>query len=280
MPDRTAGRTAELGAAKPRRRASSGALRELLPPVAASFSLLLLWQFLTLAIGIPEHLLPSPLVILSEMATQAPLLSSDAAVTGAETLAAVGLSVAVACPLALAFVYIPALERAFYPLLVSTQAIPKVAIAPLFVVWFGFGLGSKVLIAFLVAFFPLIINSVAGLKSVSPEYVQLIRSMGAGEAEVLRRVRVPSSLPHFFAGLKVAVTLAIIGAIVGEFMGADSGLGYRLLFANGFLDTKLLFATIVLLSAMGIILFYAVTGVEKLLIPWHVSQMDDTSATP
>ena len=241
-------------------------------PVLSTAAVLLLWEILVAVLHVPGHILPLPSDIAVKIVQDFPRLAPNIAITAAESLAGLFLSVVVAVPHAVAIVYLPAVERAIYPLIVATQAIPKIAIAPLFIVWFGFGIQSKLLVAFLVTFFPILIDTVVGLKSVSPEYLNLVRSMRASELQILTQVRLPFALPHFLAGLKVAVTLAVIGALVGEFMGADVGLGYQLLVANGFVDTLLLFAILVLLSLMGIVFFYAVVILERFTIPWHVSQ--------
>jgi NitT/TauT family transport system permease protein len=181
------------------------------------------------------------------------------------------LSIVVGVPLALAIFLWPPFARSVYPLLVSSQAIPKAAVAPLFVVWFGFGLLPKVLIAFLIAFFPIVINTVVGLASLEPEKIQLARSMGFGPSKIFFKIRLPSALPAIFGGLKIAITLAVVGAIVGEFVGGDSGLGYLLMQANGSMDTPLLFAGLVGLTLIGVALFLLVELAERLAIPWHTS---------
>ncbi len=198
-----------------------------------------------------------------------------------EILWGFGLATAVGIPLAVVIVVSPGLERALYPLLVASQSVPKIAVAPLLIFWAGLGLFPKVLVAFLIAFFPVVIDTVAGFRSVEPEVLHLARSMGASERRVFLKIRLPHAMPHIFAGLKVAVTLAVVGAIVGEFIQADRGLGYALLQANGTFNTRLAFATILVLAAIGVVLFVAVERLERLSIPWHVSQRSSrTGPTP
>jgi ABC-type nitrate/sulfonate/bicarbonate transport system permease component len=156
--------------------------------------------------------------------------------------------------LAIGLVAWPSFQRAVYPLLVGTQVVPKLAIAPLFLVWFGFGMASKVLVAFLVAFFPIVIDSVIGLRSVDMAKLYVARAAGANELQLFWLVRLPNALPFIFGGMKVSITLAVVGALVGEFVAAESGLGRVLLSANGNMDTELLFATILALVAAGIAL--------------------------
>jgi NitT/TauT family transport system permease protein len=157
------------------------------------------------------------------------------------------------------------------PTLLFFQVVPKVAVAPLFLVWFGVGVMPKILVAFLISFFPIVIDAAVGLRSMSPEMTDLARSMGATRMQVFARFRLPTSLPYLFSGLKVAATLAIAGAVVGEFVGADKGLGYLLLVTNSNMETSLMFAAIVALTIIGLTFFYLVELVESILIPWHVT---------
>lgn len=152
-------------------------------------------------------------------------------------------------------------------------------LAPLFVVWLGFGIAPKILIAVLIAFFPVVISMVTGLKAVDPEMLQLSATMGARPWQTFLKIRFPASLPHLFSGLKVAVTLAVTGAVVGEFVGANEGLGYVILQANGNLDTPMLFAGLLVMSLIGVVLFVLVEIAEKLLLPWHASRRDAAATT-
>jgi NitT/TauT family transport system permease protein len=181
------------------------------------------------------------------------------------------LSVVIGIPLATVIVFSRFAERMLYPPMIASQAIPKVAIAPLFVVWMGFGVMPKIWIAFLIAFFPVVIDTVVGLRSVQPEMLQLGRSMGGGTLRVFLKLRLPNALPNIFAGLKVAIALAVVGAITGEFVGSQSGLGYLLTSASGQMDTALVFAVLVVISVIATLLFMIIEAVEKLVIPWHSS---------
>jgi NitT/TauT family transport system permease protein len=163
-------------------------------------------------------------------------------------------------------------ERLLYPPMVATQSIPKIALAPLFVVWFGFGVAPKVAVAFLIAFFPIVIDTIVGLRSMDPAMLQLARAMGAPGWRIFWKFSLPNALPSIFGGLKVASTLAVVGALTGEFIGSDKGLGYVLLQASGNLNTTLLFATLVALSVLAMVFFYVVELIERIAIPWHVSQ--------
>jgi NitT/TauT family transport system permease protein len=166
-------------------------------------------------------------------------------------------------------VEVPRLRDIIMPLLLVAQLVPKVAVAPLLLIWFGYGLMPKVLIAFLVAFFPIVVNGASGLGSVEPELLDLGSSLQASRWQTFWKFRVPSALPEIFSGMKIAVTLAIIGAIIGEFVGGNRGLGYLIIVANQELDTPLAFAAILLLSAVGIILYALIELIERMLLPWH-----------
>jgi len=163
-------------------------------------------------------------------------------------------------------------NRAVYPLLIGSQVVPKVAVAPVFLVWFGFGLMSKVMITFLVAFFPVLIAAVVGLQATEIEKLYVARAAGASELQLFRLVRLPNALPVIFGGMKVSITLAVVGALVGEFVAAENGIGRVLLTASGNMDTELLFAGIFALVVIGVALFVLMEGLERLALPWHISQ--------
>jgi NitT/TauT family transport system permease protein len=189
--------------------------------------------------------------------------------------AAVVVSIQLAFCLALS----QTLERTVFPVVVFFQIIPKVAVAPLFVIWFGFGLMPKVLIVFLLAFFPMLANGIAGFKSVPTDIMELARSTGAGRMRTFWKVRLPHALPSIFTGLKVGAALAAIGAVVGEFVASDKGLGYLLLEYNGDLNTSMVFAVIIFLSTIGLIVYGLVVAAERFIIPWHVSQRGTVAGT-
>ncbi len=248
------------------------------PPAATVVGSLVLWEAVVRGFRLKEYLLPAPSGVLSALGAEWHYLGVHTGVTVYEILCGFLLSIAVGIPLAMLIVYSPVLERAVYPLLVASQSIPKIAIAPLLIFWAGLGIFPKVLVAFLIAFFPIVIDTVVGLRSVEPEMLHLARSMGAPERRIFLKIRLPNAFPNIFAGLKVAVTLAVVGAIVGEFIQADRGLGYALLQANAMLNTKLSFATILILGAVGVALFAIVDAVERLLIPWHASRRTEMAA--
>ncbi len=238
-------------------------------PTLLIIALLLLWEAVTRLLGIPPFLLPAPSAVLTSLAAHADLLLTNTWITTLEILFGFGLSIVVGVPLALALFLWPPFARSVFPLLVSSQAMPKVAVAPLLLVWFGFGLLPKVLIAFLIAFFPVVINTAVGLSSIEREKIYLARSMGLSGAATFFKIRLPNALPAVFGGLKISVTLAVVGAVVGEFVGGDAGLGYLLMVANGSMDTALLFADLLALTVLGIVLFMLVEAAERIVLPRH-----------
>ena len=248
------------------------------PAALTVIAAIALWEVAVRLFRVPEYLVPAPSGALLALGAEWRYLLLHTWVTTQEILWGFALAVVVGIPTAMAIVYSPVLERSLYPLLVASQSVPKIAIAPLLIFWAGIGMFPKVLVAFLISFFPIIIDTVIGLRSVEPEMIYLARSMGAGEGKVFMKIRLPTALPNIFAGLKVAVTLAVVGAIVGEFIQADQGLGYALLQANAMLNTRLAFATILILGAIGVALFVAVDRLERLLIPWHASHRPDMAA--
>jgi NitT/TauT family transport system permease protein len=173
---------------------------------------------------------------------------------------------------AIGIVYSRFLENTLYTFLVSLNSIPKIALAPLFIIWMGTNLSSKVAISMLIALFAVVIDTVLGLRSVDPEVLDMAKSMRARPLQVLWKIRFPSALPAMFAGMKVAISLALVGAIAGEFVASSVGLGYVILTAQGMMQTTRVFAAVVLLGVLGTLLFYAVSLVEYFAIPWHVSQ--------
>lgn len=249
-------------------RARSARLQQALPWLAI-LVLVAAWELAAHLFRIPQWLLPAPSAIAGELAAQPRLFASNALVTTGEIVAGFLLSVAIGIPLAIGMAYSRVFERTLYPILVSSQAVPKVAIAPLLIVWFGFGTLPKVIVAFLIAFFPIVIDTVVGLRSVEPEMLHLARSMGANGWQTFVKIRLPKALPSIFAGLKVAITLAVVGATVGEFVAADRGLGYLLMVASGEMNSRLLFAAIIVLTLIGVAFFLIIEALERALMPWR-----------
>lgn len=229
------------------------------------------WEIAVRAFGLKPYVLPAPSLVFENFLGQWARLLEHAWVTTEIILVGYVLGILVAIPLALLIAFSRTVQATLYPLLVVFQIIPKIAVAPLFIVWFGFGLMPKVLIAFLIAFFPIVINTVVGLAGIEPEKILLARSMGLSGTATFFKIRLPNALPSIFGGLKIAITLAVVGAVVGEFVGGDAGLGYLLMSANGSMDTPLLFAGLVGLTLIGVVLFMLIEIAERFAIPWHTS---------
>ncbi|HUZ54215.1 MAG TPA: ABC transporter permease [Streptosporangiaceae bacterium] len=247
-------------------------IEAVLYPAGALLLALGVWQLVIVVFSIHGYLLPSPGAVYDTLTGQWRYLATESVPTIEEVLLGFAAATVVGIAIAVAIVTWRPFEKAVYPLLVASQEVPQIAFAPLLLVWFGFGLTSKVIIAFLIAFFPVVVNTAAGLRSVPTELLDLAHSTRASGFTILRKIRFPFALPNVFTGLKIGVTFAVIGAVVGEFVGSGDGLGYVLMTANGRLDTATLFAAIGVLVVMGLVLFLAVSLLERLLIPWHVSQ--------
>jgi NitT/TauT family transport system permease protein len=233
---------------------------------------ILLWEVAVVLFDVRAYILPPPSKILqAAISFQAQLLGA-AAYTVQSMLIGYLIAVVSGVLLAIPVAFSPFMQRTVYPLLVISQLVPKVALAPLFVIWFGFGLTPKIMIVFLLSFFAIVLNGIVGLRSLDPDVINLTRSTGARPVDVFFKVRLPSALPYFFAGFKLAAVSAAIGAVIGEFIGSDGGLGYIILTANGALRTDYSFAAIAAVTLLGLALYYTVEVLERLLIPWHVSQ--------
>jgi NitT/TauT family transport system permease protein len=238
-------------------------------PVISFILILVLWQAAIILLRLPRFVLPPPLDVLTALVTSFPILLRDTWVTLRETLAGFFLSIVVAVPLAILITSSAPLRNGIYPFLLLGQSVPKQAIAPLLLLWLGYGEVPRVILAFLTAFFPIVVNTAIGLQMTPPEMQDLGRLLSASRRRVFFKVTFPSAMPYFFAGLKVAISLAIIGAVIGEFIGGDTGLGQRILVASGNQRTELAFAAILMLSLLGIVLFGLVALAEKILCPWY-----------
>lgn len=250
----------------------------MLVPVLAIAATVVVWAAVVRLFEIPDYLLPSPQAVAARVVKEWALLWKHGIYTLLSVLTGFATGVVIGVPIAFAIVLSRSVERAVTPFLVMSQTIPKVAIAPILVVWLGFGILPKIAIVFLITFFPIVVSTVVGLKSVETDMIDLVRSMGARTAKIMLRVRGPSALPQMFAGFKIAVCLAVVGAIVGEFVGSDRGLGFLLLTSTGTLDGPLVWSALLVLIAMGMALFAAVSKLERLTIPWHVSVRADEAA--
>ena len=244
------------------------ALGDYVIPAVTLAGALVVWEAASRVFHIPSFVMPAPSAILGEGWAWRYRFIEHTWVTLYETLGGFALSIGVGVPLAVLIVYSPMMRSALYPLIVLAQSIPKIAIAPVLLLILGYGEIPKVVVAFLVAFFPVVVDTATGLAATPPELLDLSRSYRASQFKTFLKVRLPMALPFFFAGAKVAITLSVIGAVVGEFVGSDKGLGYVILSATSYWKTDLAFSAMLLLSLMAILLFGAVSLAERLLCPW------------
>lgn len=237
------------------------------PPLGIVLTLAL-WQWACVEFKIPTAALPTPGQVAVAGVQRWDLLLSEGWVTLKETLYGFGLALAFGIPIAVAVANSETLNLMFSPLLIALQSVPKVALAPILLVWLGTGIESKLAIAWLVAFFPIVVDTSAGLQSTPRELLELARSLRASRWQIFAKVQFPAALPFVVTGSKVAVTLAVIGAVIGEFIGSSEGLGYLLLSATSQINTPLAFAALFALAALGILAYLLIVAVEWMLTPW------------
>jgi NitT/TauT family transport system permease protein len=230
--------------------------------------LLAAWELLADTLKVPTWILPAPSAIFAAAIKWAPELVHNSWVTLRETVVGFLLAIVLSLPLAILISLNPLARKLLYPILLGLQSVPKVAVAPLVILWFGLSEWPKIIVVVLVCFFPILINMVAGLEAVPKTMLDLMRSLGASPHMVFRRLRVPVALPHFFTGCKVAVTFAVIGAVISEFVAAQDGLGYLILISTAQSQTSLAFAAIALLTILSIALFHGVEFIERRVVDW------------
>jgi len=241
-----------------------------LPAAIFFLSLLAAWQVFVTVRHVTEFILPSPLAILGTTQRYFPLLLRHTWTTTYEIGLGFVAGNVIAVVLAVLIANSRLVERALYPLIIVSQTVPKVAIAPLFLVWFGSGVTPKVIITAVVCFFPTVVNTVQGLKATDENAVDLLKLVAASRVQVFTKLQFPNALPYFFAGLKISIALAVIGAIIGEWVGANSGLGYVIMYATQTLRTDFMFAALLLVSVLGVVLYMMVVLLERLL-SWRAS---------
>ena len=237
-------------------------------PASLTLGILVLWEVLVRAMDIPAFILPPPSAIGLCAVTKATLIWPHALATALEIILGIVLALGTSIPLAIFMFARPGIEKGLSPFLVASQAVPVFALAPLLVIWLGYGIWSKVFMAWVIIFFPITVSLLSGLKSCDPDFRRLFTLMGAGFWMKLRLLYWPWALPQFFSGLKVGVTVATIGAVIGEWVGAQKGLGYLMIQSNARLNTDLVFACILWLSAMGLGLWALVGFAEKRMVTW------------
>jgi ABC-type nitrate/sulfonate/bicarbonate transport system permease component len=244
-------------------------MRRALPPLLLLAAVVLLWQGVASLHGVDDLTLASPVETWTALKDDRSLLFDEAGVTALEAVLGLAIAIVLGFGLAVAMHLLRPLRDAAYPLLLASQAIPLLVLAPLFVLAFGYGIGPKLAIVALICFFPIVVNVLDGLRAIDAELLKLMRSLGATRSTQLWKAEMPSSLPFFFSGVKIAATVSVIGAVFGEWAGADRGLGRLVLLANNQLQTPRVYAGTLLLTLMAIALFAIVSLVERLAIPWR-----------
>jgi NitT/TauT family transport system permease protein len=229
------------------------------------------WELACRAFDVPDFLLPAPLAIVGKIAEVPERMVMHTLTTLREVVIGFGLASAIGIFLASITAHSRLFARTVFPMLVMSQTIPTIAIAPVLVIWFGPGDAARLIVVFLIAFFPIVVNTTAGLLRVNEELIDLVRGLNATRWKIFVKIRLPNALPHIFTGMRISIALSVIGAVVGEFVAAERGLGYLVFSANTNLDTKLVFAAVVLLATMGIILFQLVRLAQRVAVPWAQS---------
>ncbi len=258
--------------------------RKLLPwvsTVVALIVMIIVWKLVIAVFDVSPFVLPQPEDVIGGMRD---LVSSDGfwsdvRVTLIETLVGFGIALVLGIVLGTLLGRVQWLEQALRPVIVASQVVPKVALIPLFIIWFGFGITSKIIIVALLAFFPILLNVILGVRSVDSGQRDVMRSLNASRWQTFRRLEYPSTLPYILAGMEVGIVFAVVGAVVGEYLGGDQGLGYRIVTSLNNLEAETLFAVIVVLTLFGFLLYLAVVGLKRFLIPWHDSVIDNTKVS-
>jgi putative hydroxymethylpyrimidine transport system permease protein len=239
------------------------------PPLLLLTAAVGAWELVVRAAQVPDYLFPAPSAVVSSFSSDAELLGRATLVTLSEIALGYLLAVAVALTLAVLLHFSGALRRALLPILVLSQTVPTVLLAPILAILLGYGIKPKLVVVAIVCFFPIVVNAVDGLRSADPELVRMMRTLHGGRFAIFRRVELPGALPAIFSGARVAATYAAVGAVFGEWAGSSSGLGFVILQAQPALETARIFAAVLILSAVALALYALVTLAERLLIPWQ-----------
>jgi len=241
------------------------------PPVLITIGILVGWELAIDVLRIPSFLLPKPSAVAVEFVRLWKIVLPHVWITLFEAVVGLILAGAISIVLAVGIVHFKLIERTVYPYAVATKVVPIIAVAPLLTVWFGFGLEPKIVTAILVSYFPILVNTVKGLQSADRQMVRLMKSLFATRWQIFTKISIKYSLPYIFAGFRISSTLAVIGAIVGEFVGADRGLGFFLVIAQSELDVRKMFVGVVLCALLGLFLFLLVVALERYFLFWHES---------
>ena len=242
------------------------------PAVGLAVFLMVLWEVLSARGIVKAYVAPAPSEVLEAIFSNLPTFWDNTSVTIKEVIFGYAVGVGVGVPLGIAITYSRRLEKALYPLVVASQTIPVIALAPILVTWFGFTIWPRLIIVALITFFPLTVGTVDGLRSVDPEMVRFLRSLGASERQMFFKVRMPSALPHIFTGIKVSITYAVIAAVIGEWVGGELGLGALMLRAQHMYYMDVVFGTVLVMVVLGFAALQLALLAERVAIPWHVAQ--------
>ncbi|MBI5138796.1 MAG: ABC transporter permease [Candidatus Vogelbacteria bacterium] len=241
--------------------------------------LIVLWEIWVQFGDIPKWQLPAPSAIAQEIVASWSLLLHHAYITLQEIVAGFFVALALGLLLATAVTSSKILERAILPIIVSSQTIPIIAIAPLLLIWVGYGLASKIIVVVLISFYPIAVDTIDGLKAINTDMVAMMRSLGASRWQIFTKLQIPTSLPYMFSGIKVGISISVIGAVIGEWVGASGGLGYLIKYSQPLFLTSRVFAAIFVLSIMGVVLFALAGLVERLMLPWYYAEKRAKSAS-
>ena len=258
--------------------ARNSAIAPLILSISGVLLFFAIWEVAVRIFEVKTYLLPPPSQNLADLFHARARNAEHTLVALTSMGGGYALAIVIGIPLAMAIAGSRTFEASAYPIIIFLQILPKLAIAPLFIIWFGFGMTPKILLVFLLSFFPIVVAGVAGFKSVSPEILEFSRSTGVSWFGTFWRIRFPSAMPEIFTGLKVAAALASTAAVVAEFVAADRGLGYLLLVYNGEMLTPLVFADVLVLGVLGLFLYYGVEVAQRLIMPWHVSARHDQTS--
>lgn len=254
-------------------------VKDYIPSLITLFCLIIVWELTCRMWNIPEYLLPRPTDILQAFQTKNVPWSKHIFTTLFEIINGFLFGALIGIVSAIIIISSKTIEKILYPLLLLLQLVPKVAIAPILVVWFGFGYTPKIVIAFIIAFFPVVVNTMIGLRMIDPDLIDLAISLRASSWQIFSKLRFPNALPYIFGGLEISMTMAVVGAIVAEFVTSQAGLGYLILFASTNMEIPLMFAGVVVLSTLGVVLYIITALLSRILMPWHVSDTEKMMAT-
>ncbi|MDA1128232.1 MAG: ABC transporter permease [Chloroflexi bacterium] len=243
-----------------------------LMPIAILIGLVAIWELWVQLADVPRWQLPPPSEIAKELVSSSGLLWTHTVVTLKEIVFGFLAALAAGLILASGIAYSRVLERSVYPIVIASQTVPVIAIAPLLLIWVGYGLTPKIIIVALICFYPISVNTVDGLKAVDPDMVNMLRTLGASRWQVFTKLQIPSALPFIFSGVKIGISVSVIAAVIGEWVGASEGLGYLITYSQPLFLTARVFAAIFVLSVMGIALFVLAVVVERLMMPWHFNE--------